>query len=53
MVLALGMMISEFNRTEFVDPDEEASLEKPPHVSGTPLGLEHLDQLMNTMRAIW
>ena len=27
MVLALGMMLAEFNRTEFSDPDEEASSE--------------------------
>lgn len=53
MVLALGMMLAEFNRTEFSDPDEEASLQMPPHVTSTPLLLAHSDMVIERLRLIW
>lgn len=53
LMLSLGMMLAEFNRTEFADPDEEASLHKPLHVAGTPLALAHSEMLTDTVRVIW
>jgi hypothetical protein len=53
LLLGLGMMLAEFNRTEFADPDEEASLQKPPHVTATPLGLPHSDTVTGAVRLIW
>lgn len=52
-MLSLGMMLAEFNRTEFADPEEEASLHKPLHVAGTPLALAHSEMLTDTVRVIW
>ena len=53
MMLAFGMMLAEFNRTEFADRDEEASLQKPPHVAATPLALAHSETLTEAVRVIW
>jgi len=53
MVLALGMMLAEFNRTEFSDPEQEASLQKPWHVTTTPLLLAHSDMVTERLRLIW
>jgi hypothetical protein len=53
LVLALGMMLAEFNRTQFADPDEEASLLRPQHVVDTPLVLVHSETLTNVVKGIW
>src|ERR1700759_3045472 len=45
LMLALGMMLAEFNRTQFADPEEEASFEKPAYVADTPLGLAQVEEL--------
>lgn len=52
LLLALGMMLAEFNRTEFADPDEEALLQKPPHVAATPLTLQHSETLTDAVSII-
>ena len=53
LVLALGMMLAEFNQTQFADPDEEASLLRPQHVVDTPLVLVHSETLTNVVKGIW
>jgi hypothetical protein len=51
MMLALDMILAEFNRTEFMDPYEEASLQKP-HIIKTPLLLAHSDMVTERLRLI-
>lgn len=53
LVLALGMMLAEFNRTQFADPEEEEALQKPDHVTATPLDLPHSDTLTAAVAHIW
>jgi len=53
LLLGLGMMLAEFNRTEFADPDEQISLNKPPHVAATPLTFRHSETLTDALSVIW
>jgi hypothetical protein len=53
LMLTLGMMLAEFDRTEFADWEEEASLQKPPHVATTPLVLAHSERLTAAVSRIW
>ena len=52
LMLALGMMLAEFNRTEFADPYEAASLQKPRHVTVIPLTFAHSDSLTEAVRTL-
>jgi hypothetical protein len=49
MVLGFGMLLAEFNRTEFRDP-AESDPEMPDYVANTALGLPELDMVAELLR---
>lgn len=45
MVLGLGMMLAEFNRTEFRDPSDGMDSEIPGYIINSPIALPEFDML--------
>jgi len=49
MVLAFGMMLREFDRTEFTEPNATPDPEMPDHVHNTPLGIPEMDMVLRLL----